>query len=744
LGLTLEFLGENMSASGPVSLSVALDLPAHLALGSVLTYLCERPLSPGTLVRVPLGKASHLGVVLGPAHEAPPASAQPTLRAIAEVLDASPPLPPAWLNLTRFAARYYQRELGEVMLAALPSHLRRLDAGQWATQVDKLQRVVGAESVEPVAAGPKPELNAEQAEALQAWRAAAGVAPRPTLLFGVTGSGKTEVYLRVVEDALAAALSQALVLVPEINLTPQLEARFAERFPGHAIVSLHSGLTPVQRLRAWLAAHTGRARIVLGTRMAVFASMPNLRLIVVDEEHDPSYKAQDGARHSARDLAVWRAQHEAARVLLGSATPSLESWAHAHRAASASAADRPADEPTGSSRYQLLTLKQRVAAAPLPAVRLLDMNRPTTALQRADETGRLLHPESLAALKACLARGEQSLVLLNRRGYAPVLHCAACGWKSECAHCSAWRVFHRTDRTLRCHHCGLTHRVPRACPECGNVDIQPLGHGTQKLEEQLAALLAGAPTAHGGSVRLARIDADSTRTKGSLQAQLAGVHAGEVDVLVGTQMVAKGHDFRRIALVLVPEPDGALFSHDFRAAERLFALLMQAGGRAGRAGPTAAAPSVAISELIVQTRFPTHPLFAALKGHDFEAFAAATLAERAQAGLPPHSHLALLRCEARTQAAAMAWLNAAFDAGQALLDKPGAPGVSLCPPVPAAMARLANVERAQLLVEAPRRAALQAFLRDWHAALHATSAELPPEVGRAVIRWAVDVDPQVI
>jgi primosomal protein N' (replication factor Y) len=688
-----------------------------------------------------LGKAVHLGVVLGGVDEVGDGPPSPSaVRPIVEVLDAAAPLDANWLDLTRFAAHYYQRAVGEVMLSALPSHLRRLDSAQWAAQVAKLRPgQPAARGVETPISSPdsperpssasgeapapaRPELNAEQAAALQAWRAARSAAARPSLLFGVTGSGKTEVYLRIVEDALVHDASQVLVLVPEINLTPQLEARFAERFPQHWIVSLHSGLTPVQRLRAWLAAHTGRAAIVLGTRMAVFASMPWLRLIVVDEEHDPSYKAQDGARHSARDLAVWRAQHEGICVLLGSATPSLESWAHAQ-----------------AGRYQLLSLRQRVAAAPLPQVRLLDMGAPAAG-SPGDETSRLIHPAALAALKACLARGEQSLVLLNRRGYAPVLHCGACGWKSECAHCSAWRVFHRTDRTLRCHHCGLTHRVPRACPECGNVDIKPLGHGTQKLEEQLAVLLAGAPTTHSGPVRVARIDADSTRLKGSLQAQLAGVHAGEVDVLVGTQMVAKGHDFRRIRLVLVPEPDGALFSHDFRAAERLFALLMQAGGRAGRAGPGADAQIAPTSELIVQTRFPTHPLFAALKTHDFEAFATATLAERAQAGLPPHSHLALLRCEARTQASAMAWLNAAFDAGQALLDQATGPGVSLCPPVPAAMPRLANVERAQLLVEAPRRAALQAFLRQWDAALR----QLPPAQAKAVIRWAVDVDPQTI
>src|SRR3989442_9713703 len=435
----------------------------------------------------------------------------------------------------------------------------------------------------------------------------------PALLHGVTGSGKTEVYLRAAAHALDEG-KQALVLVPEINLTPQLEARFAERFAGRRIVSLHSGLTPAQRLRHWLLAHRGEADLVLGTRLAVFASLPRLGLIVVDEEHDPSYKQQEGARYSARDLAVYRAHLERVPVLLGSATPSLESWQRA-----------------AQGRYLRLTMPTRVGGGAMPAVRLFDMN----TLPRRKGVTTALSPPLLDALQSRIDRGEQSLVFLNRRGYAPVLHCADCGWKSGCPNCSAWRVFHKLDRTLRCHHCGLTERVPRACPECGNLDIAPLGRGTERLEEQLAETLRGRD---GAPARIARIDADSTRLKGALEAQLGAVHAGEVDVLVGTQMVAKGHDFRHITLVAAVNPDAALFSSDFRAPERLFSLLMQAAGRAGRDAEQAAR-----SEMWVQTWHPQHALYGALRRHDYEAFATSQLAERRSAGLPPFAHLALLR-----------------------------------------------------------------------------------------------------
>jgi primosomal protein N' (replication factor Y) len=617
------------------------------------------------------------------------------LRPLAAVLSSLPPLADEWRELIDFAAIYYQRGVGELALAVLPPELRKLDDTRLARRVARLQRAPAEAAAAGVAAAPaRPQLNEEQAAAL----AAIGTAAKPVLLHGVTGSGKTEVYLRAAEAALQQG-RQALVLVPEINLTPQLEARFAERFPGHVMVSLHSGLTPAQRLRHWLLAHLGRADLVLGTRLAVFASMPRLGLVVVDEEHDPSFKQQEGARYSARDLAVWRAHRLGVTVLLGSATPSLETWQRALE-----------------GRYLRLALDRRIGGGVMPAVKLVDMTR----LPRETQQERVLAPPLLAAITERIARGEQSLLLLNRRGYAPVLHCSACGWKSGCPHCSAWRVFHKADRTLRCHHCGLTERVPRACPDCGNLDIAPLGRGTEKLQEQLAALLPGA--------RVARLDADSTRGVGALQQQLGAVHAGEVDVLVGTQMLAKGHDFRRVTLVAAVNPDAALFSSDFRAPERLFALLMQAAGRAGRDAAQAAR-----SEMWVQTWHPRHPLYAALKAHDYEAYATAQLAERRAAGLPPFASLALLRAEARTVEVARAFLHDASALAAAH------EGVTVYPPVPPPVAKVADVERMQMLVESPSRLALQRMLAAWLPGLHELRAR-----HKGLLRWAVDVDPLAI
>ncbi|WP_194150716.1 primosomal protein N' [Variovorax guangxiensis] len=698
---------------------VAVQTPAHAALGDLLSYSGERTLLAGTLVRVPLGKREVLGVVWG---SRPMAEEDAALefKPLGTALDTLAPLGEAWRDLVAFAARYYQRSLGEIALAALPPQLRDLSGVQLAR---RLKRQGSAPVVDAGAAGPSAAAAAtsdEQADALRRIDAE----PGPFLLFGSTGSGKTEVYLQAVAALLARSpAAQALVMVPEINLTPQLEARFRARFEGRfgagAVVSLHSGMTNPQRLASWLAAHAGTARIVLGTRMAVFASMPALALIVVDEEHDPSYKQQEGARYSARDLAVWRGRREGAKVILGSATPSLESW---HQS-------RPPEGDDPGGRYLRLAMPSRIGAGALPAVRLVDM--------RLQPSKTVLSGVLLDAIGQRIARGEQSMVFLNRRGYAPVLACGDCGWKSECPHCSAFRVFHKIDRTLRCHHCGFTERVPRACPACGNPDIAPVGRGTERLEEHLGELFASVQRPDGSPVRIARIDADSTRKQGALESQLAAVHAGEVDVLVGTQMIAKGHDFRRITLVAAVNPDGALFSSDFRAPERLFSLLMQSAGRAGRDAAYLAAQGTT-AEMWIQTQHTDHPLFIALRRHDYPAFAESELAQRRAAGMPPFAFQALLRADARTQEAAQAFLNAASAAADAL---EGAQQVARYPAVPLAIQRVANVERAQMLVESASRAALQRLLAQWQPVLH--GLRRTPE-GKGVIRWLVDVDPQQI
>jgi primosomal protein N' (replication factor Y) len=704
--------------------AVAVDAPLHAGMQEPLLYRVpagQAAPAAGTPVRVPLGRRRALGVVWGGAEAAgaPPPEGMVLRELEGPLAAALPALPGSWRELVTFTAGYYHRGLGEVALSVLPPALRRTSPAALARRVARLGAGLAVPADAATAATARPSaaraplhataLSADQAAAVLATEAAAaeraaGATPAPILLFGATGSGKTEVYLRAAEAALAAG-GQVLVLVPEINLTPQLEARFTARFPGRVIATLHSGLPPARRLDHWLLAHLGHADLVLGTRTAVFTPMPRLSLIVVDEEHDASFKQQEGARWSARDLAVWRGRQLRVPVLLGSATPSLESWAQAD-----------------AGRYRRVAMPARIGGGAWPVVRFADL----AALPRParGQPPVVLAPELLAAIEARRGRGQQSLVLLNRRGFAPVLWCGACGWKSGCPHCSAWRVFHKSDRTLRCHHCGFTERVPRACPDCGNLDIAPLGRGTEKLAEQLAAALPQA--------RIARIDADTARRAGALQRDLAAVHAGDVDVIVGTQIVAKGHDFRRITLVAAVDPDGALFSSDFRAPERLFALLMQAAGRAGRDAAVAGG-----SEMWVQTAFPHHPLYAALAAHDHAAFAARQLEERAAIGLPPFVHLALLRAEAKELAVAEAFAREA--AGLVAGAAPEAAAVTVHAPVPPALRRLAGAERVQLLLESQSRPALQRVLAAWLPQLHALRAR-----HRGLLRYAVDVDPVAI
>ena len=665
---------------------VALDVPLHRFFdylapeGEALTVA-----DIGLRVRVPFGRQSKIGVLVELPESSDFSPAQ--LKSVETVLRDLPPLPTDWFRLCEFCAAYYQAPLGEVMISTLPAGLRRVDPPK-ARATRRVTKNLPAQT--------RPTLTAEQQVALDRIAAdggADGDSFRAYLLHGVTGSGKTEVYLRLVERALAAG-KQALLLVPEINLTPQLEARVAARFPEAGLASLHSELTEAARTRNWRAALDGSARIVLGTRLAIFTPLPDLGLIVVDEEHDASFKQQDGMRYSARDVAVFRARERGIPIVLGSATPSLESWANA-------------TDTRTPARYTLLTLHERaVENARLPAVQRID-----TRLEKLQDG---LSGVLLRAIGQRLERGEQSLVFLNRRGYAPVLTCTSCGWISHCTRCAANLVLHLADGRLRCHHCGFECRVPRACPTCGNQDIQPFGRGTQRIEAVLAERFPQA--------RILRVDRDSAKSRKQWEVLVEQIHAGEADILVGTQMLAKGHDFPKLTLVGALGADAALFASDCRAPERLFAQLMQVAGRAGRAELP--------GEVLIQTQFPEHPLYAALVKHDFPAFANEQLKEREQAGFPPYAYQAMLRAEAPQIADSLAFLTTA----RAWPEASAHADVMLYDPVPMRMARRANLERAQLLVESPSRRALQNFLSAWGALLDAIKAP-------SRLRWHLEVDP---
>ena len=667
-------------------LHIAIDAPLDKLFDYRWTLKSADAALPqaGQLALVPFGRREILGLIVAVREDSD--VPEDKLRDALEIRAQVPPLSEYWLDLCRFAASYYQRPLGEVAIPCLPKKLRTPKSVSTDRALKKLAK--DAPQTEAETQPDTPVLNEAQQTAADAIAQAQSFTP--FLLHGVTGSGKTEVYLQSAAQILERTPdAQILILVPEINLTPQLEKNVRDRFPNTRIATLHSSLAEAERLRNWLSAHMGQAQIILGTRLAILSSLPHLKLIVIDEEHDPSYKQQEGLRYSARDLAVWRAQQLDIPVALGSATPSLESWSHAR-----------------SGRYKLLSLPDRaVQDASLPSIRMIDSGRN----QMTDG----MTATMLAAIKARLERGEQSLLFLNRRGYAPVLACYSCGWVSHCPRCTAFMVYHQPDRRLRCHHCSLEMQIPRNCPTCGNVDIQPLGRGTQRFEESLHT--------HFPDANVLRIDADSTRRKGSAQAAFQSVHEGEVDILIGTQMVAKGHDFQNLTLVGVLNPDTALFSHDYRASERLFAQLMQVAGRAGRA----AQKDGSESEVLIQTRYPQHPLYAALQAHDYGAFASALLEERQQASLPPYSYQALLRAEARELEDAVGFLEQAAKLAQH-------PQITVNDPIPMTVTRVANVNRAQLLLESVSRVALQALLRQWMPQLRGMKTR---------VRWMLEVDP---
>ena len=733
----------------PPVLRVAVAAP----LAGLFDYLppaaATPPAQPGCRVLVPFGHGRRIGIIVATAGETDQDPKR--LKPVETVLDAHPLLDEAHLAFVLWAADYYQCPPGEALFSALPTRLRRPEpmaaeapvawrataagraidpqalrrAPRQAEVLALLQEVptgLGADALRarvgnsatvlrtlaakgliercrsdsaidapsalsaPAPSPERPALTPEQQVAVDAVGDARGF--NTFLLDGVTGSGKTEVYLRLIEQALTAA-RQVLVVVPEIGLTPQLAGRFTRRIT-EPLAVLHSALAEREREQAWQQAAAGHARLVLGTRSTIFTPLPELGLVIVDEEHDLSLKQQDGFRYSARDLAVRRAQLAECPVVLGSATPSLESLRNVRL-----------------GRYRRLVMTKRAGAAKPPRILLADIRGQYL------ETG--LGHALLTRMGEEIEAGNQVLLFLNRRGFSPVLTCHDCGWLSDCSRCDAQMTLHRDRAQLICHHCGLMRPQPIQCPYCTSPDLRPLGQGTERVEDTLRQRFPGIP--------LARIDRDSTRRKGELERLLAAARRGEYPLLLGTQMLAKGHHLPGITLVGIMDLDHGLYGSDFRAAERMAQLLVQVAGRAGRAERS--------GTVLVQTRHPNHPLLLRLLREGYGAFAEAALSERAEAGLPPFSHQALLRADSPREQAAMAFLHEARAAAQPL----AANGVELWGPAPSGMERRAGRIRAQLLLQAPTRGALQALLR---ALLPRLRALKTPRH----LRWSIDVDPQ--
>ncbi len=731
----------------PVYLHLALPTP----LRRRFDYLPPEGTDPdqvrhwpaGIRIRVPFGKQELIGILLGVSDHTHLKATQ--LRPALERLDETPLWPDELLQLCLWAADYYQCPVGEALHVALPALLRqgapaeRVTEPVWqltsegkglpegalsraprqAMLLAELQRrnqlsradlalldiprsAVKAledkglvETAPPTPEAPTPALLSEQPLTLNSEQAAAVSRIKlkgfqVSLLDGATGSGKTEVYLQAIARTLAQG-QQALVLVPEIGLTPQTLARFQRRF-AQPVVALHSGMNDRERLDSWLQARSGRARIVIGTRSAIFTPLAEPGIIIVDEEHDGSFKQQDGFRYSARDLAVMRAHRLDIPLVLGSATPALETLHNAHQ-----------------GRYQHLHLRQRAGGARPPTVELQDLR------------GVTLHEgfsrDSLAAIRAQIEMGNQVLVFLNRRGYAPTLECHSCGWLAECLHCDARLTVHQHPRHLHCHHCSHQRAVPRRCPSCHSAQLEPLGQGTERSEEALREAFPDVP--------VIRVDRDSTRRKNALRDLVAEVNKGEPCILVGTQMLAKGHHFADVTLVVIVDADAGLFSTDFRAPERMGQLLLQVAGRAGRAEKP--------GRVILQSHHTDHPLVQTLMHAGYHAFAETLLQERQRAQLPPFHHLALLRAESSRPENAVQFLRLALAQAQRLHAPDGI--ISYLGPLPAMLEKRGDRFRYQLHISSVARAPLQKLLSQ-------LAAHLEADAFSKRVRWAFDVDPQ--
>jgi len=640
-------------------------------------YVAEN-LVVGIRVRVPFGRRELIGILLEVASSSSVSLKQ--LKPALEIIEQEPIFTPTTFQLIQRASDYYHHALGDVFANALPGMLRKglpFSYGKKPTKSTLAPSVITTQNL---------LLNEQQQQAVTAVVAAL-MQFQVFLLDGVTGSGKTEVYLQIVAAALQQG-KQALVLVPEIGLTPQIASRFQERF-AEPIALLHSGLSDKQRLLAWLQAKEGKVRIIIGTRSAIFIPLLNPGVIIVDEEHDLSFKQQDGFRYSARDLAVVRAQLENIPILLGSATPSLETYHNAQQ-----------------KKYQYLHLSERVGNAVPAQVRLLDLRN-----QRL-ENG--LAPQLIASIEHHLQAGGQVLLFLNRRGFAPVLICHACGWVADCQRCDVKMTLHQHPALLQCHHCGAQRPIVKKCPICQNQQLMPMGLGTQRLEQALQQ--------HFPDVGIVRIDRDSTRRKGSLENILQTIHQGENRILIGTQMLAKGHHFPDVSLVAVLNADNGLFSADFRASERIAQLLIQVAGRAGRAERA--------GEVLVQTHNPDHPLLQHIVQQNYGSFAQAALVERQSAKLPPNSYWVLLRAEATNKNYPDLFLREVSALAKTLAHH----AVDILGPIPALIERKVGRYHAQLLFQAQQRPNLHRMLAEVLPRL-----ESLPSVRR--VRWSLDIDP---